>query len=122
MGRTRYTIRAYLVYVPIKFDVVAVGIEKLYRHLRTRTPTPLKNDVDAMFAQVFTRTKNIVKRTRLKSDVVQLVLIGRPRRTTHQRNAVMIRITTQEDHAAGHSVVADNVRDFKAQHARIKRQ
>lgn len=122
MGWTRYPIQADLVHVPIEFDVVAIRIEKFYRHLRTCTPPPLKNDGDPVFAQLVASTKNIVKRTRLKCDVVQLVLVGRPRCPTDQRNAVMIGIATQKDHATWHHILAENVRDFKAQNARVKGQ
>jgi hypothetical protein len=68
-----------------------------------------------MPAEMVVRPYDFVEGCDLEGDVVELD-IGRFRRQrADERDAVMIRVAAQKDHAAGHHPFGINVRNLKAQ-------
>lgn len=104
---------ADLVQSPVDFEAMAVGIEKLHGDLTTRPAPPFKRNCGTPFAQPLAHRKDLLDRSDLESDVMQLRMARSPRAGADQRNRMMIGMATQKCKAAGLQLFRIDFGDFK---------
>jgi hypothetical protein len=80
---------------------MAIRVEKLHGDLTTRPAPPFKRDRRTLLAEPLAHGKNLLDRSDLESNMVQLRMARLPRTGADQRYRMMIGMAAQERKATG---------------------
>jgi len=111
---------ADLVNAEIDLQAVVVRVAELYGELAAGAAATIEVNLGAGGFQVLPRPEHFVQIADLKGHMVQLDITRRPIQPADQRQAMVIGAEAQEHHAAGHHLLAIDVRDLHPQHIDVE--
>ncbi len=113
-------VAADLIDAPVNLQPVIVRVAEFDRELTSGAPPPDEIYRDPVAAQMVARPDDLVEGCDLKRDVVELDIRRFGLHRADERNAVMVRVAAQEDHAAGHHLFRIDVRNLEAEHLGVE--
>ena len=118
--RPHVSVAADLIDAPVNLQPVIVRIAEFDRELTSCAPPPDEIYRDPMAAQMVARPNDLVEGCDLERDMVELDIIRFGLQRADERNAVMVGVAAQEDHAAGHHLLRIDVRNLEAEHLGVE--